>query len=378
MSDRTNQKSKRLLIVSQCFYPSVNRGGPAVSVTNLAKALADRLEVSVLTASYESGTKQTYAQIHEGKNRLLGCDVFYLRDTSFTALERAIQETAPDVIYISSLFSAAYTIPALRYAKKKKIRTVLAPRGELQPQALHRKSFKKTVYLGALKLFGLTESVCFHATSADERIQIQKHFPKARVYAAQNLVIGSTDVSRTRTKKPGELRAVAVCRVHPIKGIDRAISALKTVQGHIEYDVYGPVEDESFYHRCTALAKELPENVKVRFCGAAAPEKIPQLLRNSDVFLMPTQTENFGNAIVEALMNGCPALISDATPWKNLSEAKAGADLPRNGDYAAVLQRIADMEEEEWRSWSAGAETYINKKLNSKETLATYLKMLEG
>ena len=378
MSDCTIRKSKRLLIVSQCFYPSVNRGGPAVSVTNLAKALAAQMEVSVITASYESGTKQTYAQIHEGKNRLFGCDVFYLKDTSPKALERAMQETSPDTIYISSLFSGAYTVPALRYAKKKKICTVLAPRGELQPQALHRKTVKKHFYLGALKLFGLMKNIGFHATSTQERAQIKKHFPKAQVFTAQNLVIGGTEVSRTREKKAGELYAVAVCRVHPIKGLDRAISALKTVKGRIVYDIYGPIEDEAFYRRCITLAQELPGNVKVRFCGAATPENIPQILQNSDVFLMPTQTENFGNAIVEALQNGCPALISDATPWKDLSEAKAGAALPISGDYAAVLQMFADMSEQEWLSWSVGARTYINSKLNSRETLAIYLKMLEG
>ncbi|MGM9598812.1 MAG: glycosyltransferase [Faecousia sp.] len=378
MSDCTIRKSKRLLIVSQCFYPSVNRGGPAVSVTNLAKALAAQMEVSVITASYESGTKQTYAQIHEGKNRLFGCDVFYLKDTSPKALERAMQEASPDTIYISSLFSGAYTVPALRYAKKKKIRTVLAPRGELQPQALHRKTVKKHFYLGALKLFGLMKNIGFHATSTQERAQIKKHFPKAQVFTAQNLVIGGTEASRTREKKAGELYAVAVCRVHPIKGLDRAISALKTVKGRIVYDIYGPIEDEAFYRRCITLAQELPGNVKVRFCGAATPENIPQILQNSDVFLMPTQTENFGNAIVEALQNGCPALISDATPWKDLSEAKAGAALPISGDYAAVLQMFADMSEQEWLSWSVGARTYINSKLNSRETLAIYLKMLEG
>lgn len=378
MRDSETQPHNRLLIVSQCFYPSVNRGGPAVSVTNMARALADHCDVSVITASYESGTKQAYTQVHEGKNRLFGCDVYYLREASAKTLRAAMRTAAPDVIYISSLFSAAYTVAALRFAKKEGKRVILAPQGELQPPALRRKRAKKLPYLMLLKLTGWLKNADFHATSADEVLEIKKHFPKARVCYAQNLVAAPEKAPRTREKSRGELHAVAVCRVHPIKGLDLAICALSCLTASVSYDIYGPIEDEAFYRRCAALAQQLPKNIRVCFYGAQPPQNIAKLLRNADLFLMPTRTENFGIAIAEALMSGCPAVIGNATPWQDLLAAKAGACLPPDGDYSAVLRMFADMDEREWRQWSDGAAAYGNARRNEQATVAAYLEMLRG
>jgi len=43
---------------------------------------------------------------------------------------------------------------------------------------------------------------------------------------------------------------------------------------------------------------------------------------------MPSQGENFGHTMVEALAAGLPLLISDRTPWKELERQNAGWDLP--------------------------------------------------
>lgn len=378
MNDGNATKKTKLLIISQCFYPSVSRGGPAVSVTNLAKALADQMEVSVITASYEGGTGETFSEIHEGKNRLFGCDVYYLRQTAASVITQQMQKISPDVLYISSLFSAEYTLPALRYAKKHHIKTVLAPRGELQPNALCRKSFKKKVYLLMLRCLGLTNKLVFHATSEEEKKAIQKLFPKAVVFTAHNLALPRESGPRTRNKKAGELHAVAVCRVHPIKGLDKGIAALQSLRGSVTYDIYGPIEDEAYFKQCQKIAAALPEHIRVSFCGTAKPTEVPQLLRNADVFLLPTKTENFGNAIVEAMLHGCPAVISDATPWRNLTAAKAGADISVDSGYAPALQQLADLPEADWMVWSDGARAYIQNALNSQASIQTYLQMLEG
>lgn len=370
--------SHRALIVSQCFYPSVNRGGPATSVTNLAKALSRCMEVSVLTASYESGSKVTFDRIHEGKNRLFGCDVYYEQSKKSAVLTKIMEDCAPSSIYISSLFSAEYTIPALRYAKKHRLTAVLAPRGELQKEALNRKKLRKLGYLAYLKFFGLTRQVCFHATSAEESERIRMTFPKAEIFEAQNLPRQFSAIQRTRKKEPGKLCAVAVCRVHPIKGLDVAIEALRSVNADVSFDIYGPSEDENYQWQCVSLAKTLPENVSVRFCGAARPEELPGIYAGADVFLLPTKTENFGNAIVEAMLCGVPTVISNGTPWKELAAHSAGENADSIEQYTAAINRFAAMPESEWKLWSQGASEYIYSNLHIDETMRTYLRMFGG
>lgn len=370
--------SHKLLIVSQCFYPSVNRGGPATSVTNLAKAMSRCMEVSVLTASYESGSKDTFDEIHEGKNRLFDCDVYYEKSKKASALTETMDRCAPDAVYISSLFSAEYTIPALRYAKKHDLLTVLSPRGELQQEALRRKNLKKRIYLAFLKLSGLTRRVRFHSTSPEETKRIREEFPNCEVIEAQNLPRQFSPLQRTHTKIPGTLRATAVCRIHPIKGIDRAIEALRGVTAEVIFDIYGPAEDEAYQWQCLALAKTLPKNISVRFCGAVKPNELPHIFANTDVFLLPTKTENFGNAIVEAMLCGVPAIISNGTPWKDLSAHSAGENADSNEQYTAAINRFAAMSDSEWKLWSKGASDYIYSNLHIDETMRTYLRMFGG
>lgn len=369
---------KKTLIVSQCFYPSVNRGGPAVSVTNLAKALSEKMDISVLTASYESGSKEMLPGVTEGKNRLFCCNVYYTRSKSSKILKKYMHEISPDTVYISSLFSAEYTLPALFYARKHHLKAVLAPRGELQEAALKTKRQKKIPYLVFLKLSGLVKHIGFHATCTEEAEQIKKHFKNAKITVAQNVPSYINEVCRTRTKTEGGVRAVAVCRVHPIKGLLRAIEALQKASGSVSYDIYGPIEDEAYYQRCLKAENELPKTVSVRFHNAVQPEKLPEILSNADCFLLPTQTENFGNAIVEALLCGCPAVISNGTPWKMLKQCCAGMNADTTNEYTDAINRISEMNEQQWQEWSENAKRYIRERLNTEETVSRYIKMLGG
>lgn len=374
----TTTRKRRVLLVSQCFYPSVNRGGPAVSVTNLAKSISSQFDVSVLTAAYESGTEEAFENILPGKNRLFDCDVYYEASKNPARLTELMQQAAPQTVYISSLFSAEYTLPALRYAKKHRIPAVLAPRGELQAEAISVKQYKKRPYLAFLKLSGLTKDVCFHATSTEEAERIRRYFPKAKLVIAQNLHRPMRLADRVRRKMPGCLRAVAVCRIHPIKGIDRAIEALRGVNGLVQYDIYGPTEDTEFQWKCLAAAKDLPENITVRFCGTVQPDALPAILADADVFLLPTKSENFGNAIVEAMVSGCPPIISNGTPWRDLAAHHAGANADTVADYTAALRSFAEMDELEWRQYSDGVRAYAAEKLHTDKTTATYVSMLGG
>ncbi len=375
----TSHMEIHALIVSQCFYPSVNRGGPAVSVTNLANHLASRMKVSVLTSAYESGTNELYEQVQPGKNRLFDCDVYYETSTRAKELKARMTELAPDTVYISSLFSAEYTLPALRYAKKLHLRTVLAPRGELKDAALARKKAKKLPYLAYLKLSGLTKNICFHATSEDEAESIRKHFKNAKIVTAQNIPTELDVQPRQRTKETGELHAISVCRIHPIKGLDIALQALADVKDRVTFDIYGPTEDEAYHWKCLTLSKKLPVNITVNFHGAAKKEELPGLLAEADVFVLPTKTENFGNAIVEALSSGCPVIISNGTtPWQDLETNNAGINADSVEDFTNALHCFAMMTEAQRQMWAAGAKTYIRERLHMEETRAAYAQMFGG
>lgn len=369
----------RLLLLTHCFYPSQKRGGPTVSMTNMAKVAAGFMEVSVATIGYDSdGSK--YMGIHEGKNTIFGCDVYYLKNNTMGDFSDIIQKINPDVIYISSLFSWQYCVPALKIAKSKKIRTIIAPRGELMPSAFSMKHFRKKIYLNFLKCFGLFRNIEIHVTSNDECNEVKKYFPRVKICNVQNLPTVSALVSEYIEKSVGQLEVAFVGRIHPIKNLDVALNVLQNVHGNVTLHIYGSCEVPEYYDKCREIADSLPNNIQVRFEGNVSHESIPQIVSGCHILLLPTQSENFGQAIVEMLMQHRPVVISKNTPWHELEQNRAGYDiaLEQIDEFTKAINCFVDMNNAEFREWCDGAGAYISERLKLAELAVQYRKMLTG
>ena len=52
--------------------------------------------------------------------------------------------------------------------------------------------------------------------------------------------------------------------------------------------------------------------------------KKKKIFLNSDCFLLPSKSENFGMSIVEALSYGVSVLTTEETPWSVLRNINAG------------------------------------------------------
>src|SRR5262249_46684314 len=74
----------------------------------------------------------------------------------------------------------------------------------------------------------------------------------------------------------------------------------------------------------------------------------------------PTLGENFGHAIFDALAVGCPVIVSDATPWQELSGKGAGWSLPLEAQdlWRSVLLDCINMDQTPYISMSHRARKY--------------------
>jgi len=65
-------------------------------------------------------------------------------------------------------------------------------------------------------------------------------------------------------------------------------------------------------------------------------------------FILPTHGENFGHAIYSSLANGLPVIISNKTPWQDLSKYNAGFVLELNIDiFTDTIEKCLNLEEQE-------------------------------
>jgi glycosyltransferase involved in cell wall biosynthesis len=121
--------------------------------------------------------------------------------------------------------------------------------------------------------------------------------------------------------------------------------------------VYGIQEDPTYWTECQRLIAALPANVHLHYKGPLSPDDVITTLASYDAFFLPTLGENFGHAIHEALLAGCPVLVSDRTPWRGLEVARAGFDLPIESPelFRHAIERFAAMPPEEHEAWSRAA-----------------------
>ena len=65
-----------------------------------------------------------------------------------------------------------------------------------------------------------------------------------------------------------------------------------------------------------SLIYGLPKNINVKICDELKLDQTTNILLLHDLFISPTRGEAFGNAIIESVSSGLPAIISDKTLWR--------------------------------------------------------------
>jgi glycosyltransferase involved in cell wall biosynthesis len=246
----------------------------------------------------------------------------------------------------------------------------------LKDSAMKFKSTKKAVFLFFLKRFGLLKSVIFHATDEQERIDIKRIFPKNEVSLVSNIPATAIDKIE-RQKSIGACKLVFTGRIHPIKGLDVLLEALRNRTEQITLEVIGPAEDKAYEKKCKSIIATFNSNIVVTFKGSLPFHEILKIYKNSHVFILPTMGENFGHAIYEALLSGLPVIISDQTPWRDLREKIVGFDLPlsEKDGFSKAIEFFINMNNEVYNEWSDSARAYANTQIDKKEIKNKYIEL---
>ena len=391
-SDDANEATPRptILVLLGSYLPAYKAGGPIRSIENLVAAVGEEFHFRVVTSDRDLGDKLPFPGIVANRWVRVGhADVMYLRPglpgfLGMYALLRSVDRNT--VLYLNSFFARRFSMLALlmRWLNLCRMRSlVLAPRGEFSPGALQFKRTRKRLYIRISQWFSLYESLIWHASSDFEETDIRRQFPLSKrvtiaavipgleasdgkrqtsqIAVASDLAGLAAPVRREwRLKMPGELRAVFVSRLSRKKNLAGALKMLDGVSGDVCFDICGPAEDADYWEECQGLIAALPANIHVQYCGQTEHAKIGQVFAEHDLFLFPTLGENYGHVICEALISGCPVLISDQTPWRNLEALGVGWDLPLSEPkrFREVLQQCVDMGPEEHTAMRARAAAF--------------------
>ena len=348
----------RILAVVEWYPPAYKAGGPIRSVHNLMQMLRAQTDhhLEVVCGDRDLGSASPLEGIEPDVSHMReGIQVTYRSSVTHAWWLEKLRGTpdnpAPDVVYLNSLFSVPFALHPLRAARTLGIRVVLAPRGMLGAGALAIKPVKKKVFMTAARLLGLFRGVRWHASTEVERAEILTHLPGSDVHTALNVPL--TDANVTPFSKGVGLTWAMVGRIQQKKNLHFALEALQDVDlkgKHLRGELVGPAEDEVYLQHLLSLSKPGLDIVHV---GAVPPHELGEVWRRSHALLMPTTHENFGHAVVEAWAHGRPVLLSDQTPWRGLSEADLGWDVPLEKTlWVGRMQEALHWSTETWQAMS--------------------------
>ena len=274
-------------------------------------------------------------------------------------LWRQAEAAGIDLVHSHGLWTDVNRLAGV-IARRHGLPHLLAPCGMLAPGALRRHWWRKVLVRSWFQGRALREAQCLHAKSLREYGHIRQfglRNPVAIIPNAIGLPSAAGRKSKADFRGAYQLRdntkiVLFLGRLHLVKGLPRLLHAWGRVQAE-EADkrrqrlareteagdrrterrtgskedwrlvLAGP-DEGGHQRRLESLTSQLGCRDSVGFVGELDEEQKWGALAAADLFVMPSDFENFGNAIVEAMSCAVPVITTTGTPWEELSTTGAG------------------------------------------------------
>lgn len=365
-----------VLIFTAFYLPGYKGGGPIRTIANMVNTLGNELDFSIVTLDRDLGDTAPYPSINSNcwqptHNAL----IYYMSPSgSLANIWRVIRNFHGDAIHLNSFFSFRFGILPLLVSShlKPTLPIIIGPRGEFSEGALTLKFKKKQAYIKFVKFIGLYRKVIWHASTPLEAKDIHRVMGEAiTVRTAIDIATPKPELPLTARDEGSPLKVIFLSRISPKKNLLGAIEILKSIECPLNFHVYGPVEDKSYWHACREAAATLPSNISFEYKGALSPDMVSPTMAEYDVFFFPTLGENFGHVIAEALSAGLPTLISTNTPWRNLENLGLGWDVPLEHPeaFAHCIQICYTMSSKGYLLWRRKIRSWALQNIGNQESV---------
>ncbi len=313
----------RILHIASSYGPDVSKGGVARAADLLARAqVRIGADVTVFTTNAALGEGRF---IPERENRggvwvhffstQRGLGQFPPRSFFWTCLQRMKEF---DVAHIHGIWSLPGTWGALA-ARWANVPYVVSPQGMLNDWAMRFRAYKKVPYWYAMERHTVGGAAWIHFATQEEQRQAQTWVAgkKSKVIPIgldlkEFGALPPRGDFRDRQQIPrGAPLLTFLGRIHPVKGLDvllRALVQIKAEVPEVILAIAGPDED-GHTDRLQGLAKDLGVEGHVRWLGTIEEQVKSSFLVDADLFVLPSFSENFGLAAVEAMAVGCPVVL---------------------------------------------------------------------
>ena len=210
------------------------------------------------------------------------------------------------------------------YARKQKKPYVITLRGMLYPQALAHSTLIKKISLALYQRNDLRRAACIQATCKEEMNYYRELGFTNPVAILPNPIEVDGIIERPIPPKT-KLRIGYLGRIHPRKRIERLIYAFDALCDELkdaELLIIGAGDKQYEQFLREEVIRLNLHNV--RFAGFLTGEEKDKAILSLSYLVVPSDFENFGNIVTEALVRGIPVIASKGMPWQELDEFLCG------------------------------------------------------
>jgi glycosyltransferase involved in cell wall biosynthesis len=333
-------------------------GGPSKACWEMARAVAQLgHEVSIYTTN-QDGPGELPVPVDQPVQRE-GVEIRYfpIQAPRFwgTSLPLALglrqKIPASDLVHVHSLY-LFHNLVAGHFCRHYDIPYLMRPQGTLDPFIHRHHRRRKRIMEYLFENRNIRGAAALHFTTAQEQELAAPH-----TFATPGLVvplgIGANEFEempepgsfRRRHPEIGDKQIILFfSRVNFKKGLDllaKAFGAVARQRQDVHLVIAGP-DNEAWGARVRTWLEEEGVSARTTFTGMLlGPERLA-VLRDATLFALPSYTENFGLAVVEAMAAGLPVIISDQVNiWPEVQSAGAGRVVPCNA--VALADQILDL-----------------------------------
>ena len=305
----------KILQINASYKPAFIYGGPTMSVSILAEQLTKAgVWVNVFTTT-ANGANELPVDIKEPV-MIDGVKTIYFKritkdHTHFSpSLLAHVWRNAKDfdVVHIHAWWNLVSVLSCLA-AVMRNVPVVLSPRGTLSNYSFNNKNSRSKNIIHAVLGKSLLRKCFIHTTSENELLSVNAIVKSKGSFNIPNVIELGENKPRVNNEPGDYLKLIYLSRIEEKKGLDILLDALKTVTIPYKLTIAGDGNaDYINYLKDIAVKNNVSD--KINWIGFQQESKF-DVLRDHDLFILPSHDENFGNVVIESLSVGTPVLITE-------------------------------------------------------------------
>jgi glycosyltransferase involved in cell wall biosynthesis len=250
-------------------------------------------------------------------------------------------------------------------------RLVVSPHGMLEPWAINHSRWKKQLAGYLFENKNLQGADCLHALCRAEAENFRRHGLKNPIAIIPNgVAMNEFELAPTNGvagKFPeisGHRRILFLSRLHPKKGLSNLLQAWRQVARDFEdwQLLIAGVGEMAYEQELKASAKDLISEKRAVFLGPVYGENKRQILATADVFVLPSFSEGFSLAILEAAAAGLPVLLTRECNFPELVKANGAIEIsPDVSAIAAGIRQVLALSEEQRKDMGRRGQELVRK-----------------